>query len=79
MTETKKAVYMLAFNVYPEGDNLFSACIIKLKDGKVSEWRRGVATTLGHASSIAENLLSAHTLYMHEQDAESFYRDANLV
>lgn len=69
----------LAFGVYPHGDNLFSACITKLKNGKVSEWRHGTGTTLGHAIAMAENLMSAYALYQHEVSAEAFYNDAVIL
>jgi hypothetical protein len=81
MAETmeKKAVYDLAFGVYPHGDNLFSAKIIKIKDGKVTEWRHGTGTSLGHACAMAENLLSGYALVAHETSAISFYDDARLM
>jgi len=79
MTETKKSTAYLAFSVYAHGDNLFSACMTKIKDGKISEWKHGTGTTLGHAIAIAENLLSAYALYAHETSAEDFYDEAIIV
>lgn len=75
----KAAVYDLAFGVYPHGDNLFSAKIIKIKDGKVSEWRHGTGTSLGHACAMAENLLSGYALVAHEVSAQNYYQDARLM
>jgi hypothetical protein len=74
-----KTGYELAFGVYPHGNNLFSAKIIKLKDGKLSEWRHGTGTSLGHACAMAENLLSGYALVAHETSAESFYDAARLI
>jgi hypothetical protein len=71
--------YSLAFNVHPHGDNLFSASILKLKEGKVTEWKHGTGTTLGHAIAIAESLLSAYALYAHETKAEDFYDEAQII
>lgn len=78
-TQEKKAVYSLAFNVYAHGDNMFSARMLKLKDSKVTEWKHGVATSLGHAIASAENLMSAYALYEHETPAEKFYEEATIV
>ncbi len=79
ITEDKKVTYQLAFSVFPHGDNLFSAQILKLKDGKVSEWRHGTGTSLGHACAMAENLLSAYALVAHEVRPEAFYDAARLI
>lgn len=79
MTETKQDMYTLAFGVLSHGDNLFSAQIIKLKNGKTSEWKHGVGTTLGHAIAIAENLMSSYALYAHERSAEQFYDEAYII
>lgn len=78
-TETKSSTAYLTFGVYPHGDNLFSACVTKIKDRKVSEWKHGNGTTLGHAIAIAEGLMSAYALYQHEVSAEAFYNDAVIV
>lgn len=79
MPETKQAVYSLAVAVYNHGDNLYSAQIIKLKEGKISEWKHGVETSLGHAIAIAENLLSAYAVCAHEVPAEKFYDQVTVV
>jgi len=79
MTETKEAVYSLAFSVYAHGDNLFSAQITKIKDGKVAEWRHGTGTSLGHAIAVAENLMSGYALYAHEVSPLEFYNDAVII
>lgn len=75
-TKEKKAVYNLAFGVYAHGDNLFSACVYKLKEGKVSEWKHGNGTLLGHAIAMSEELMAGYALYAHEVNAEDFYNDA---
>ena len=78
-TKEKKSTYTLAFGVYPDGDNLFSACVYKIKDGKVSEWKHGNGTLLGHAIAISEELMGAYVLYAHEIKAEDFYNDAVII
>ena len=77
--EKKLSTYTLAFGVYPHGDNLFSACVYKFKDGKISEWKHGNGTLLGHAIAIAEELMSGYALYAHEIKAEDFYNDAVII
>jgi hypothetical protein len=81
MNETKEkvAVYSLAFGVLPHGDNLFSAQLFKLKDGKVTEWKHGIPTMLGHAIAIAENLMAGYALVAHEVSAVKFYDDVTVV
>lgn len=78
-TPTKKAVVEIAFAVHAEGDNLFSAKILKMKDGKVTEWKRGNGTTLGHAAAITEGLVSGYAVCAHEVSAEDFYNNTNIV
>ena len=63
---TKTEVYSIAVGVYNHGNDLYSAKLIKMKEGKISEWKHGVETSLGHAIAIAENLLSAYAVQAHE-------------
>lgn len=78
-TADKTAVYDLAFGVHPHGDNLFSAKIVKLKDGKIAEWRHGTGTSLGHAIAMTESLMSGYALFAHEVSPESFYDSAAIL
>lgn len=75
----KKAIYDLAFGVHVEGNNTFSAKMIKLKDGKISEWKHGNGTSLGHAVAIAEGLLTGYALVAHEVSAEQYYDEARVI
>jgi hypothetical protein len=77
--EIKKAVYDLAFGVYAHGDNLFSAKMMKMRDGKVTEWKHGNGTTLGHAAAIAEGLLSGYAVCAHEVTAADYYDNATVI
>lgn len=78
-TKEKKAVYDLVFGIHVNGDNLFSAKMVKLKDGKISEWKHGNGTSLGHAIATAENIMAGYALVAHEMSAEEFYREAAIV
>jgi len=77
--QEKKDVYDLAFGVHTHGDNLFSAKIIKLKNHKITEWKHGTATTLGHAIAIAENLMGGYAVCAHEKSAENYYNDVQVI
>lgn len=79
MPETKTDTYSIAVGVHPHGDNLYSAKLIKLKEGKISEWKHGVETSLGHAIAIAENLLAAYSIQAHEVPAEKFYDQVTVI
>lgn len=80
MTETKVgeadapvAVVSLAFRVKPHGDNLFSAEMLLIKDGKVTETRHGPGTTLGHAIAAADDLMDGWAFNEIEQKAEDYF------
>lgn len=79
-TQDKKMTFSLAFGVHEHGDNLFSAKIMKLRsDGKVTEWKHGNGTLLGHATAIASSLLDAYAVCAHEVPAEQFYNDVTVI
>lgn len=79
MPEIKVDVYTIAVGIHAHGDNLYSAKLIKMKDGKISEWKHGVETSLGHAIAIAENLLSAYAVVAIETPAEKFYDQVTVI
>lgn len=70
----KKALVSLAFRVKPHGDNLFSAEMLLLRDDTIVESRHGIATTLGHAISAADDLLDGWAFNEIEQGAEEYFR-----
>jgi hypothetical protein len=81
MVEIKeqRAVTQLLFGIHVEADNLFSAKVAKIRDGKITEWKKGTATSLGHALNIAESLMSAYAIAAIEKSAEQFYNDIKVV
>jgi hypothetical protein len=77
--EEKKDVYELLFGVNPRGSNLFSAKVVKMKDGRINEWKQGVATSLGHAVNIAEDIMGAYVIQAHEKSAAEFYDELRMI
>ncbi len=75
----KKAVAELLFGVQAHKDNLFTAKVVKIRDGKVAEWKQGNTTSLGHALHIAEDLMGAYAIQAHEVTAERFYSDVVVI
>jgi hypothetical protein len=75
----KRGVVELAFGIQAHKDNLFSAKIVKYQDGRISEWKQGVGTTIGHALNIAEDLMGAYAIQAHETSAEKFYNEVTVV
>lgn len=78
MTEVVPAVASLAFRVKPHADNLFSAEMLLLLGDVVVGAREGVATTLGHAISMADDLMDGWAFSEIETKAEDFYKDVML-
>jgi len=79
MPAIKESVAELAFGVHAHDANLFSAKIVKIKNGRVSEWKHGVETSLGHALTIAEDLMGAYAIQAHEISAEKFYDEVRII
>ena len=81
MTEVKekKSTAELVFGIHNHGDNLYSAKILKVRDNKVTEWKHGVETSLGHALHIAEDLMGAYIVQAHEKSAEQFYNEVTVI
>ncbi len=79
MPELKEAVAELVFGVYVHPDNLFSAKVVKVKNGRISEWKHGAATSLGHALNIAEDLMGAYVIQAHEVSADKFYNEVTVI
>ncbi len=75
----KVSVSELAFGVHAEADNLFSAKVVKIKDGKVSEWKKGSGTSLGHAISMAQELMGAYAVQAIEKSPEKFYNEVVVI
>ncbi len=69
------AVVSLAFRVKPHGDNLFSAEILLIKNGQVTETRYGPGTTLGHAVAAADDLMDGWAFSEIETKPEKFFRE----
>jgi hypothetical protein len=69
-----EATVSLAFRVKPHGDNLFSAEILLIKDGKVIETRYGPGTTLGHAIAAADDLMDGWAFSEIEKKPEEYFR-----
>lgn len=83
MTETKvgevgAVVASLAFRVKPHGDNLFSAEMLLIKDGKVAETRYGPGTTLGHAIAAADDLMDGWAFSEIEKKPETYFKEVIL-
>ncbi len=78
-TQEKKAVYDLAFGVHVHGDNLYSAKILKYKDGKINEWKHGEGTSLGHALNIAEDMMGSYVVQAIEKSPEQFYNEIRVI
>lgn len=72
--ERPVAVVTLAFRVKPHGDNLFSAEMLLIKDGKVVDSRFGAGTTLGHAIAAADDLMDGWAFNEIEQKAEDYFK-----
>jgi hypothetical protein len=79
MPEIKEGVSDLLFGLHNEGNNLYSAKIVKIKNGKISEWKHGVGTSLGHALNIAEDIMGAYIVQSIEKSAEDFYNDITVI
>ena len=75
----KKETAYLVFGVHVHAGNLFSAKILKIKDGKINEWKHGSPTSLGHALNIAEDLMGAYVIQAIEVGAEQFYNDVKVI
>ncbi len=75
----KAAVYDLAFGVHVHPKNMFSAKIMKLKDGRVSEWKHGEETSMGHALTIAESLMGSYVVQAIEKTAQQFYDEVKII
>lgn len=76
--EAPKAMVSLAFRVKPHGENLFSAEILLLSGDKVAESRHGVATTLGHAIGMADDLMDGWAFNEIEQKPEDYFHSVIL-
>lgn len=72
------AVASLAFRVKPHADNLFSAEILLLLGDVVVGSRHGVATTLGHAIGMADDLMDGWAFSEIETHAEDYYKNVML-
>jgi hypothetical protein len=71
-------VVSLAFRVKPHGDNLFSAEILMICGDVVMDSRHGVATTLGHAIGMADDLMDGWAFNEIEQKPEDFFNKVYL-
>lgn len=83
MTETKVeeaavATLSLAFRVKPHGDNLFSAEMLLISENKVLQARNGVATTLGHAIGMADDLMDGWAFSEIETKPEEYFKNVML-
>jgi hypothetical protein len=76
--ETVSAVVSLAFRVKDRGDNLYSAEMLLLHDNKVVSARNGVATTLGHAIGMADDLMDGWAFSQVETKPEKFFEEVYL-
>jgi len=80
-TKEAKGITTLAFRVKPQVDGLFAAEIIKLEGNKITGTREGVATDLGHAIAIADELFSSYSvqvLHTGEATAETFFTNVTI-